>query len=169
MVRFGVITAFATFTLASVDSTVAIDTAWLVANGWTTADAGLTYTAAGTFGTATLDIATATVTYLLDDALAATNALAQGQLVSETFAIQVIDATGLTAQASATFDINGSADAPTVTAAPASNAIIEAGAVIAGVNTATASFTLASVDSTVAIDTAWLGLNRWTTTDHGLT
>ena len=34
--------------------------------------------ATGTYGTATLDIATATITYLLDDALAATDALAEG-------------------------------------------------------------------------------------------
>ncbi|MCY3013841.1 MAG: hypothetical protein NT171_03935, partial [Planctomycetota bacterium] len=61
--------ATAVFTLASVDSTVAIDTDWLELNCWLTTDAGLTYTTAGTYGTATLDIATATITYLLDDAL----------------------------------------------------------------------------------------------------
>jgi ABC-type branched-subunit amino acid transport system substrate-binding protein len=44
------------------------------------------------------------------DALAATNALAQGQLVSEIFSIQAIDATGLTALATAAFDIVGQSD-----------------------------------------------------------
>ena len=43
-------TATAVFTLTSVDSTVTIDTAWLTANGWTTPDAGLTYTTNGTYG-----------------------------------------------------------------------------------------------------------------------
>ncbi|MCX6552210.1 MAG: cation diffusion facilitator family transporter [Acidobacteria bacterium] len=36
-----------------------------------------------------------------------------------------------------------------------------------GINTATATFTLASVDSTVTIDTAWLELNGWITADAG--
>ena len=165
----GINSATAAFSLSSVDSTVAIDTAWLAANGWITADLGLTYSATGTYGTATLDIATATITYLLDDARAATDALAEGQAVSEVFAIQVLAASGLTAQASATFDITGSADAPVVTAAPASNALVEAGALVLGVNTATAAFTFSSVDSTVAIDTAWLEANGWITADLGLT
>jgi hypothetical protein len=46
--------------------------------------AAITYSATGTYGTATLDIATATITYLLDDARAATDALAEGQAVSDT-------------------------------------------------------------------------------------
>jgi VCBS repeat-containing protein len=165
----GVNTATAAFTFSSVDSTVAIDTAWLAVNGWITGDLGLTYSATGTYGTATLDIATATITYLLDDARAATDALAEGQAVSEVFAVQVLAANGLTAQASATFGITGSADAPVVTAAPASNGLIETGALVLGVNTATAAFTFSSVDSTVAIDTAWLAANGWITADAGLT
>ena len=162
-------TATASFTLASVDSTVSIDAAWLVLNGWTTADAGLTYTTPGTYGSATLDVATATITYLLDDTLAATNALAQGQVVSELFAIQVLDAAGLTAQATATFDITGSNDAPTVTANTASNGLIEAGFFLAGVNTATVSLTLADVDGTVAVDIPWLESFGWNTADGGQT
>jgi VCBS repeat-containing protein len=114
-----------------------------VANGWVTADAGLTYTTNGTYGGATLDTTTATISYFLDDTLPATNALAQDQVVADAFAIQVIDATGLTAQASATFDITGTADLPTVTVSPASNPIIEAGAIVAGEQTVFTLFTVA--------------------------
>ncbi|MCY3013993.1 MAG: VCBS domain-containing protein, partial [Planctomycetota bacterium] len=165
----GVSNATASLTFSSPDSTVTIDTAWLELNGWITADAGLTYTTAGTYGTATLDISTAIVTYFLDDALPATNALAQDQAVSELFTVQVIDATGLTAQATAEFAITGSNDVPTVTAAPASNGLVEAGFFVAGVNTATVALTLTDVDGTVAIDVPWLESFGWNTGDGGLT
>ena len=121
------------------------------------------------FRSATLDIATATITYLLDDARAATDALAEGQAVSEVFAIQVIAANGLSAQASATFDVTGQNDGPLLIAAAASNQLVEAGVFQAGVNTATVALTSSDVDGTVTFDVPWLELFGWNTADGGLT
>jgi VCBS repeat-containing protein len=84
---------------------VTVDTGWLELNGWVTADGGLTYAFTGTYGTATLNLATNVVTYLLDNARPATKAIAVGRIVTEPFTIQVITASGITAQATVKFTI----------------------------------------------------------------
>jgi len=155
--------------MASVDSTVSYDTGWLVSHGWVTTNGGITYAFTGTYGTATLDLATNVVTYLLNNARSATNALAVGQIVTEPFTIQVITASGITAQATVRFSITGSADAPTVTVSRPSKGLIEAGASGPGIGTATATFKMASVDSTVSYDTGWLVSHGWVTTNGGIT
>jgi VCBS repeat-containing protein len=75
--------------------------------GWNTADGGLTYTHGGDFGDATLDMTTGVLSYLLLDALAVTDGLITGETVLDAFAIQVIDNSGATAEATAVFTING--------------------------------------------------------------
>ena len=105
---------------ADVDDTETYDETYLTDNGWSTADSGVTYTQAGTYGTATFTVASGVVGYALDDALAATQALDDGDEVTETFTIQVTDGDA-TNTADAVFTINGSNDAPTITAGAAGN------------------------------------------------
>ncbi|MBF0098899.1 MAG: DUF4347 domain-containing protein, partial [Magnetococcales bacterium] len=109
-------TSSSTVTLvkADMDSTVTYDTSWLTSDGWSTADAGVTYSKSGTYGTATLTIASDTVTYALNNSSAATEALYSGQSVSETFTVRVTDG-ALTASKSMTFTITGSNDGPLIT------------------------------------------------------
>ncbi|MEI8369825.1 MAG: VCBS domain-containing protein, partial [Planctomycetia bacterium] len=165
-------------TKSDVDSSeVRYDESWLISNGWISVEGGSLYTHAGSYGTASLDVSNDTISYLLDNSLSATDDLSTGETVDDPFTIRVIDDLGASTDASVVFAVQGTTDAsvtppntpPTVTASPASNPIIEAGALVTGVNTATASFTLTSPDSTVAIDTAWLTANGWTTPDAGLT
>jgi hypothetical protein len=96
--------------MASVDSTVSYDTGWLVSHGWVTTNGGITYAFNGTYGTATLNLATNIVTYVLDNARPATKAIAVGQIVTEPFTIQVITASGITAQATVKFSITVNSD-----------------------------------------------------------
>ena len=108
----GVNAASVSLKKADVDGTVGYDGTWLLANGWTTTNGGVTYASPGRYGTATLTVASDTVGYLLDDTLPATQALAVGQQVSEAFAVRVMDDRGGTALAAAQFVITGSNDAP---------------------------------------------------------
>lgn len=105
-------TASATITLSKsdVDGTASYDTAWLAANGWSTSDLGATYTKAGTYGTATLTLATGVVSYVLDNTATATEALVANQSVTDSFVVQVTDGTA-TASTTASFAITGANDA----------------------------------------------------------
>lgn len=94
-----------------VDGTADWDTAWLLANGWSTADAGLTYTKAGTYGRATFTLASGQVQYALDDADPHTQALAAGASVTDSFTVRVSDGSA-TASVAAVFHITGANDAP---------------------------------------------------------
>ncbi|MDD2863663.1 MAG: tandem-95 repeat protein, partial [Methylococcales bacterium] len=111
----GTSTATIALTKGDVDGTASYDSTALVAAGWTTANGGTTYTKTGTYGTATLTVATDVVSYSLDDSANATQALTAGQSVSDTFAIGVTDGT-LTDSVNAVFSITGTNDAPTLTA-----------------------------------------------------
>ena len=68
-----------------------------------------------TYGTITV-ASNGTYTYALDNAKAATNALTQGQLVTETFTYTMADAAGATSSSTFTVTITGANDAPVVTA-----------------------------------------------------
>ena len=83
-----------------------------------------TFTIQGTYGVAVLDTYSNTVTYTLDDTLAATNALAAGQTVSDDFeiAVQGQSVDGWTDTATYSFGITGSNDAPTSAAGSGSTA-----------------------------------------------
>jgi len=165
----GVSTASVLLTKADVDGTVGYDGTWLLANGWSTANGGVSYTKPGTYGEATLTSGTDTVRYLLNNTLATTQALAGGQQVSESFALRVIDNGGATALATALFVITGSNDAPTVTAASATTGLVEAGAGVGGVSAASVLLTKGDVDGTVGYDGTWLLGNGWASADAGTT
>lgn len=111
----GTASATATFTKADTDGTASFDTAWLSTNGWSSADGGLTYAKAGTYGTATLTLATGVVSYALDNSLSATQTLDTGESGTDSFTVQVTDGTD-TAIATATFSVTGADDAPTLAA-----------------------------------------------------
>ena len=98
------------------DGTASYDTAYLTSgNGWSTSNAGVTYTQVGAYGTATLTTATGIVSYTLNNAATATQALTAGQNVTETFTVRVTDGTTTTA-VNTVFNITGTNDAPVAVA-----------------------------------------------------
>ena len=112
-------TAAATITVTKADalSTASFDTTYLSANGWSSADAGVTYTKSATYGTATFTLSSGVVAYALNNSSAATQALTANQAVSDGFgSLQIVDPAGNTSLSSAiSFAITGSNDAPTIT------------------------------------------------------
>ena len=100
-------------TKADVDTvgTVSYDTAYLINNGWSTTDGGLSYSKMGVYGTAKLTLATDTVSYVLSNNSTSTQALTIGQSVTDGFSIQVTDGNA-TQVTDAVFSIVGSNDAP---------------------------------------------------------
>ncbi|MBF0214853.1 MAG: hypothetical protein HQM00_15045, partial [Magnetococcales bacterium] len=92
------------------DST-GFDTTWLVANGWSTTDQGVTYTHAGIYGSATLTVATGTLRYTLDNTSSATQSLTAGQVVTERFTLQIKDDNN-SQSVDGTFTIQGNNDTP---------------------------------------------------------
>ena len=81
-----------------------------VLSGWTSLGGGR-YSEAGAYGSAVLDAIADTLTYVLDNASAATNALAGGQVVTDTFTVQVSNGTS-SASTQVAFTIDGVDDAP---------------------------------------------------------
>ena len=92
------------------------DSAWLLANGWTATAVG--FRRGGTYGSAEINVALDTLTYTINDTLAATEQLADGVAVTETFTIAVTDGMSRTTGV-VTFPIIGSNDAPRLTGTPA--------------------------------------------------
>ncbi len=142
-VTTGTATASITLSKGDADGTASYDATWLTDNGWGTADAGLTYSKTGTYGTATLTVATDVVSYQLNNADSATEGLTQGQSVTDTFAVQVTDGS-VSASVNAVFNITGTNDAPVVSDAGSTLAYSEG----AGVQVIDASLTLSDVDDT---------------------
>jgi VCBS repeat-containing protein len=68
-----------------VDGTPSYDATWLIANGWSTSNPGVSYSKSGSYGTATLTVATGVVSYALDDNRSATEALKPADTVSDSF------------------------------------------------------------------------------------
>ena len=163
--------ASAAMTMADIDAgdKPVVDPTWLSANGWSSSDGGVTYSKAGTYGTATLTVASGAMSYLLNNtAGGATDQLAAGQSVQDRFEVQISDGHGGTASAAAVFNVTGTNDAPTPT--------VTAGTVtqLAEGSTATASSVLNmldpdSTDPSPTVDTAWLVSHGWATTDGGST
>src|SRR5437763_1477888 len=153
-----------TLTKGDVDGTASYDSGWLTTHGWSTADSGVTYTHAGTYGTATLTIASNTVSYALDNTRVATQGLTPSDHPTETFTVAVKDNLNATASTNVVFTIDGSNDNPTVSAVVDHN-LVEAGGVAngtAGTASATATITKADVDGTVSYDATALVTAGWT-------
>nr|CAD6596238.1 hypothetical protein RKHAN_00247 [Rhizobium sp. Khangiran2] len=124
----GVASSTATLTLGDVDGTVAYDTHALTLGGWTDGNDG-TWSKAGTYGVATLNLASNTVTYALDNGLA--NGLNTSDHPIETFDVPVKDNLGVTASTSVTFTIDGTNDEAEVTGT-ATGAVTEDGTLTIG-------------------------------------
>ena len=167
----GTASATIALTKGDADGTANYDTTYLTSNGWSTANTGATYTKSGTYGAATLTIATGVLSYALDNAKAATQSLTAGQAVSDSFTVQVTDGTA-TATASASFAITGANDTPTVSAGTQSAQLVEDGG-INNASTGTASATIAltkgDADGTANYDTTYLTSNGWSTANTGAT
>ncbi|MEX0386269.1 beta strand repeat-containing protein [Spiribacter onubensis] len=99
--------------------TPVFDETFLTDNGWSETFTGL-YKKSATFGEVELSVDTGVLSYTLDNDLAATEALESGDSVDESFTVQV-SSNGETATADAIFTINGTNDAPTLTAGSVSN------------------------------------------------
>jgi VCBS repeat-containing protein len=141
-------TASATGTLTSSDVDTGATSAW---TGDTT----------GTYGSFAIDTAGAW-TYTLDNADGDTDALAEGETVTDTFTATVTDDFGATATQVVTVTITGTNDSPVITTAVGSNtgAVTEAGNLDNGTvvpGTASATGTLASTDVDTGASATWTG------------
>ncbi len=100
----GTATSVVNLVKADIDGTVTYDT-----TGWAQLSA-TTFQKAGVYGSATLDTTTNLLTYSLDNANAATNALNTGTTVQDSFNVNVVDAFGASASAPVAFSIQGTND-----------------------------------------------------------
>jgi len=107
--------ASASTTLSDRDTgdTPHFDTSALTTAGWTTSDGGLTYTKVGTYGSATITLATGVVTYALDNNDSDTQGLQTGQTAHDIFTLPITDGSA-TNSATVDFTINGDNDAAVI-------------------------------------------------------
>ncbi|MCP8939442.1 VCBS domain-containing protein [Alsobacter sp. SYSU M60028] len=116
----GVTQSIAHLIKADADTAAIYDT-----QGWTQ-NADGSWSKAGLYGVATLDVANDTLTYHLDDRAAATDRLAAGQSVTEAFTVNVSETGGpLTTSADVVFTVTGSNDAPAFTSAVVDAAVFD--------------------------------------------
>ncbi|HNB42630.1 MAG TPA: VCBS domain-containing protein, partial [Burkholderiaceae bacterium] len=108
----------------------------------------------GTYGHISIDAATGVWTYTLDNALAATKALAEGESQTDTFTARVTDNTGLSGTRSIVVTVNGTNNLPVVTnvASDLAGSVTEAGhlddgTAVAGVPSATGTLAASDVDN----------------------
>ena len=131
------------------DTLTASDVDALSTQNWTLEGAVST-----TYGTIVLNPATGVWTYTLDNSLAATQALKEGDSVDETYTARVTDDDGAWVEQTITVTINGTNDVPVVTNAPADTAgtVTEAGhlddgTIVAGTAVVTDTLTASDVDA----------------------
>jgi VCBS repeat-containing protein len=96
---------------------VNFDITYLTNNGWISTKGGLSYSKAGTYGTAALTIATGDITYTLNNAASVTQALTNGLIVTDTFTVQMVDDTSVSSTINAVFSITGANDSPNLVTA----------------------------------------------------
>ncbi|MGE8107088.1 beta strand repeat-containing protein, partial [Allorhizobium sp. NPDC080224] len=116
----GIASSSATLTLGDVDGTASYNAAALSSDGWTSGNGG-NWSKAGVYGVATLNVATNSLTYELNDALA--NGLGTNDQRQETFTVPVADNDGSTASVSVSFVIKGTNDSPVVSGAVTGTAV----------------------------------------------
>jgi fibronectin-binding autotransporter adhesin len=116
----GTNSASITLTKADADGTASYDTDYLINNGWSTIDSGATYTKIGVYGSASLNIATDVVSYMLNNSDSVTDALTSEQSVSDSFSVQVTDGID-TQSANVVFNITGANDTPVITSGTTGN------------------------------------------------
>ena len=102
-------------------------------SGWTDLGGGKV-SKTGLYGTAVLNTASGLVTYTLDNARNATNALSGGTAVQDGFDVTIRDTAGAIATQRASFTITGTNDAPSITAGTQSQALVETGIGSGGVD-----------------------------------
>ena len=103
-------------------------------------------TPSATYGAIAIDSSTGKWTYTLDNDLLATQALKEGQTVTQTFTARVTDEFGEHDEQTVTVTIRGTNDAPVMTSAAQAGAVTEAGSwdngnPVAGTQTATGQLT----------------------------
>ncbi len=128
---------------------------------------------AGKYGSITLD-KDGNWTYTLDNSKTTTQELNGRDIAKEVFTYTMTDAHGVTSTTTLTIEIKGANDAPTITAGPVSNDLVERGTDVAGVSTATVKLAIGDIDDG---DRASYDTKGWTpsklsyvftmATDHG--
>jgi VCBS repeat-containing protein len=153
-----------TMTDRDTGDTPTFDATALTTNGWSTSDAGLTYTKVGTYGTATLTIASGVVCYALNDSDSDTQGLQTGQTVHDIFTVYGTDGTAGNS-INVDFTIQGSNDNAVVSGTLSGNATEASGAnnSIAGSN-ATGTATDNDVDNAA---NTFQAVSSATTSDSG--
>lgn len=153
-------------TLVDAEGVASFDAAGLLSLGWATSNNGATYTKVGTYGTASLTSGTQALTYVLDESKSATQALRADESKTDTFALQVTDAQGLTQSGTASFSVVGANDWPVFT--PVADRKVELGNALSfdlksdlsDVDTAVLALTVTLADGSAL--PAWLSFNSAT-------
>ena len=114
-------------------------------------------TFSGTYGTLQLN-ADGSYIYTLDNNLAATQALTQGQQVNEVFSYTMKDGAGATSSATLTIGVTGSHDAAVI-GSPVNASVTEDMGVTGGNLTATGTLSITDVDSSATFSTTVTGVN----------
>ena len=111
-------------------------------------------TPSATYGSIALDQTTGIWTYTLDNNLAATQALREGDTVTQSYTARVTDDKGAYADQTVTVTIHGTNDVPVITnaASAAAGTVVEAGnlhdgTVVPGTPTVTGTLTSSDVDA----------------------
>jgi VCBS repeat-containing protein len=157
--------------LADPEGVASFDAAGLLSLGWATNNNGVTYTKLGTYGTASLTSGTQALAYVLDDSKSATQALMADESKTDTFALQVTDAQGLTQSGTVSFSVVGANDWPVFN--PVADRKVELGNALSfdlksdlsDVDTAVLALTVTLADGSAL--PAWLSFNSGTWTFSG--
>ncbi len=163
----GTDTSTSTVSLSDRDSgdVPVFDTTALSNDGWTQ-DVGpnhqpvvLTWSKTGTYGTATLNLVTGVVTYVLNNDDANTQALNVGDHVTDAFTVFATDGDGGAGQTTITFNIDGSNDAAVISGTLSGSATEAGDGVVGGASGSAAygSATSADVDNDSLFQTVTSG------------
>ena len=145
--------ATATGTLTSSDVDAAATKAWSIVG-----------TPSATYGTFTVNATTGVWTYVLDNSLETTQALKEGEVVTQTYTVRVTDNFGAFVDQTVTVTVNGTNDVPVVTnaAAALSGTVTEAGhldngTAVAGTPSVSGALTATDVDQATGLTWSVVG------------